>query len=233
MVNPPLLKSVCAAVTVQLAEANARASATVHGPIGALIVVPGAPEPRLADTGTVMVRAPDVTVKVIVVAGSPDTDCVSVAVYKPATAPGGTFTATVGFQVAVLSPTPAEPVTTVWAEFESVTFVPVAVMVPVVVIVPTVYVTSAAGMVNPPLLKSVCAAVTVQLAEANVRASITVHGPIGALIVVPGAPEPRMADTGTVMVRAPVRSQRSSRYSRCSRTFGRGFLRMGLVGRNR
>lgn len=53
-------------------------------------------------------------------------------------APAGTLTVTVGFQVAVLSPTPALPVTTVCPELLSVTLVGVAVMVPVVVTVPVV-----------------------------------------------------------------------------------------------
>jgi hypothetical protein len=38
--------------------------------MAALIVVPGAPEPRLADTGALKVRAPDVTANVTVVLGS-------------------------------------------------------------------------------------------------------------------------------------------------------------------
>ena len=50
---------------------SARLSVTVTGPIGAPTVVPGAPEPRLAKPGAVIVSAPDVTVKVRVVSGSP------------------------------------------------------------------------------------------------------------------------------------------------------------------
>jgi hypothetical protein len=53
--------------------------------------------------------------------------------------------------VAVLSPTPLEPVTVVWSEFASVRSVPVAMIVPVVVIAPGEYVESVAGMVCPPL----------------------------------------------------------------------------------
>jgi hypothetical protein len=79
----------------------------------------------------------------------------------------------------------------------------VTVIVPVVVIVPGVYVAAPATMVFAPLAKLVSATVTVQLAEAKALASVTVDGPIGALMVVPGAPEPRVADTGTVMVSAP------------------------------
>jgi len=62
IVDAPLVKSVSAAVTVQEAERRARLSVTVTGPIGALIWVPGAPEPRLALAGTDSVNAPDVTV---------------------------------------------------------------------------------------------------------------------------------------------------------------------------
>jgi hypothetical protein len=134
-----------------------------------------------------------VTVKVIVVSGS--TEFVSVPVYVPPTALAGIATDMVGSQVAVLSPTPDEPVTTIWGELESVTGVPVAVMVPVVVIDPGSYPTSVAGMVSagvpPPVVKSVAEVATVQLAESSARLSVTVCGPIAAWIVVPGAPEPR------------------------------------------
>jgi hypothetical protein len=205
MMFGPLVKSVCAAVTVQLADCSARSSVRSTGPIGALIVVPGAPEPRLTDTGALRDSAPDVTVKVIVVEGS--TEFVSVPVYTPATALAGIVIDTVGSQDAVLSPTPSVPATTGVAVFESVTGVPVAVMVPVVVIVPGSYETAVAGMVSagepPPVVKSVAEVATVQLAETKARSSTTLLAPIGALIVVPGAPEPRSADAGTVMVRAP------------------------------
>lgn len=70
IVDAPLVKSVSAAVTVQEAERRARSSVTVTGPIGALIWVPGAPEPRAALAGTDSVNAPDVTVYVTVVLGS-------------------------------------------------------------------------------------------------------------------------------------------------------------------
>lgn len=70
IVDAPLVKSVSAAVTVQEAERRARLSVTVTGPIGALIWVPGAPEPRLALAGTDSVNAPDVTVYVTAVLGS-------------------------------------------------------------------------------------------------------------------------------------------------------------------
>jgi hypothetical protein len=103
----------------------------------------------------------------------------------------------------VLSPTPAEPVSAVWAEFESVRFVGVTVIVPVVVTVPGEYVAAVAGMVFVPLAKLVSETVTVQLAAAKARASVTVDGPIAALIWVPGAPEPRVADAGTLRVSAP------------------------------
>jgi hypothetical protein len=85
----------------------------------------------------------------------------------------------------------------------SVRLVGVTVIVPVVVTVPGVYVASVAGMVCPPLAKLLSATVTVQLALSNARSSVTVDGPTGALMVVPGAPEPRLVDAGTLMVNAP------------------------------
>src|SRR5580692_7197929 len=65
------MKSVDDAVAVHEALDSARLSVTVTSPIGAPIVVPGAPEPRFAAPGAVIVSAPDVTVKVRVVSGSP------------------------------------------------------------------------------------------------------------------------------------------------------------------
>src|SRR5690242_13118782 len=70
-VPPPVVKSVAAAVVVHDALSRARSSVTVTGPRLPLIVVPGAPLPRSALTGADIVSAPDVTVKVTVVSGSP------------------------------------------------------------------------------------------------------------------------------------------------------------------
>src|SRR6202020_3588434 len=68
MVCEPDEKSVEETVALQLAVALARLSLTVTVPraVGPM-VVPGAPEPRLTLSGVVMVRAPFVTVKVVVV----------------------------------------------------------------------------------------------------------------------------------------------------------------------
>ncbi|MEU8924342.1 hypothetical protein AB0D10_25945 [Kitasatospora sp. NPDC048545] len=69
-VEGPFAKSVADAVTVQEAERRARSSVTLTAPIGALIVVPGAPEPRAALTGTDIDSAPDVMENETVVLGS-------------------------------------------------------------------------------------------------------------------------------------------------------------------
>src|SRR5579871_2103310 len=71
MVLAPLAKSVSAAVTVQDALSRARLSVTVQGPIAPEMLVPGAPLPRLALAGTLSESAPEVTVNVSVVDGSP------------------------------------------------------------------------------------------------------------------------------------------------------------------
>jgi hypothetical protein len=86
----------------------------------------------------------------------------------------------------------------------------VTVIVPVVVIVPGTYVASVAAMVSVPSLKSVAAAVTVHAALANARASVTLTTPIGALMVVPGAPEPRLAETGTETLSPPAADAREA-----------------------
>jgi hypothetical protein len=59
------------AVAVQEAASRARASVTVTVPSDPEIVEPGAPEPMLAAAGAVIVSPPTVTVKVMVVFGSP------------------------------------------------------------------------------------------------------------------------------------------------------------------
>ena len=87
---------------------------------GAVVVVVAGAKVVVVGDAVVVVVAGAVTVKVIVDDGSAPTDCVSVPVYTPATALAGTFTVTVGFQVAVLSPTRADPTTVLWAEFDSV-----------------------------------------------------------------------------------------------------------------
>src|SRR5580693_7064952 len=68
MACEPDVKSVEETVAAQLALALARLSLTVTVPraVGPM-VVPGAPEPRLTLFGVVMVRAPFVTVNVVVV----------------------------------------------------------------------------------------------------------------------------------------------------------------------
>src|SRR6266496_2633221 len=70
-VPPPVVKSVADAVAVQEALSRARSSVTVVVPISPVMVVPGAPEPRFAVAGAVIVSAPLVTAKVTVVSGSP------------------------------------------------------------------------------------------------------------------------------------------------------------------
>src|SRR5258708_1159313 len=71
MVEAPEVQSVEEAVTVQAAEARARASVTVTVPTCPAMGLPGAPLPRSAAAGGVIVRPPTVTVKVTVVFGSP------------------------------------------------------------------------------------------------------------------------------------------------------------------
>ena len=68
---PPVVKSVADASAIQAAVSEARSSVTVIAPISPVIVVPGAPEPRGAAAGAVIVSAPLVTAKVTVVSGSP------------------------------------------------------------------------------------------------------------------------------------------------------------------
>lgn len=136
----------------------------------------------------------------------------SVAVYVPPTALAGTATLSAGSHDAVLSPMIPVAETTVWESLDSVMEVGVAVTVPVVVMVPGAYETSVAGMVSgpvpPPVVKSVDAAVAVQLASSAARSSTTVTGPMGVgPIVVPGLPEPSVALSGTDMLSAPVSTE--------------------------
>src|SRR5580698_9041526 len=112
-----------------------------------------------------------------------DTDWTSVAVYVPPTAVPGIATEIVGFHDALLSPLPTVPATTVCGVLASVM--------------------SVAVMVLAPLMKSVDDAVAVHEALDSARLSVTVTSPIGAPIVVPGAPEPRFAAPGAVIVSAP------------------------------
>jgi hypothetical protein len=85
--------------------------------------------------------------------------------------------------------------------------VPVAVMVPVVVMTPGVYTPSAAGMVSlgvaPPVVQALEDAVAVQDAVSRARLSATVTGPMAPVMVVPGAPLPKLAEAGAVIVKAP------------------------------
>src|ERR1700722_10525946 len=68
----PVVQAVDDAVVVQVPPSVARRSVTTTFPPRLpLIVVPGAPEPRSALAGAVMVSPPVVTVKVTVVSGSP------------------------------------------------------------------------------------------------------------------------------------------------------------------
>src|SRR5580693_739848 len=69
-VPPPVVQSVAEAVAVQVAASKARSSVTVTAPRAPVMVVPGAPAPRFAETGAVIDRAPVVTAKVTVVSGS-------------------------------------------------------------------------------------------------------------------------------------------------------------------
>ena len=71
VVPAPVVKAVDDAVAVQAALSRARSSVTVIAPISSVMVVPGAPEPRSAVAGAVIVSAPLVTAKVTVVSGSP------------------------------------------------------------------------------------------------------------------------------------------------------------------
>src|ERR1700733_14481241 len=118
----------------------------------------------------------------------------------PPTANAGTATEIAGSHPAVLSPTPAVPVTTACGEPDrSPAAVPagrlvaVAVMVPVVVMGPTEYPTSVTGMVS----------------AGGARSSVTTtEGPAappprGPVMVVPGAPEPRLTVVGAVSDKAP------------------------------
>src|SRR3981081_972458 len=94
----------------------------------------------------------------------------------------------------------------------------VTVTVPVVVTGPGAYATSPAGMgcggVPPPVVKSVDAAVAVQLALSAVRSSVTVTAPMGVgPIVVPGLPDPSVALTGTDMLSAPLSTENVSAVS--------------------
>jgi hypothetical protein len=81
-------------------------------------------------------------------------------------------------------------------------------MVPVVVMEPTAYPTSETGMVSavvpPPVVQALAETVAVQAAASRARLSVTVTGPTVALMVVPGAPEPRGMVSGAVIVRVPV-----------------------------
>src|ERR1700751_588625 len=70
LVEPPVVQAVEEAVAVQEAVSRARLSVTPTAPRTLEIVLPGAPLPRSPLVGTVMARAPVVTVKVTVVAGS-------------------------------------------------------------------------------------------------------------------------------------------------------------------
>ena len=128
--------------------------------------------------------------------------------YVPPVAEAGTATDKVGFQVAVLSPTPSVPVTTGRPVPDSVIGVPVAVIVPVVVIEPGSYPTSEAWMVSAavpaPVVKSLLETVTVHEADNSARSSVTDIGPIEPDTVVPGAPEPRSTETGAEIVNAPL-----------------------------
>ena len=70
-VPAPVVKSLDDAFALQAAASSARSSVTVTVPSRPEMVVPGAPEPRFADVGAVIVSAPEVTVNVTVVSGSP------------------------------------------------------------------------------------------------------------------------------------------------------------------
>src|ERR1700735_2199138 len=102
----------------------------------------------------------------------------------PPTADAGTATEIAGSHPAVLSPTPAVPVTTACgapdrspAAVPAGRLVPVAVMVPVVVMGPTVYPTSVTGMISAgvavPVVQLLAEAVAIQEAVSRARASAT------------------------------------------------------------
>src|ERR1700729_1168981 len=88
-VPAPVTKSVDDAVAVQEALSRARLSTTSTFPSTPVIVDPGAPEPRFAAAGAVIESAPLVTVKVIVVSGSPATGPTVVLMPDPAAAGPG------------------------------------------------------------------------------------------------------------------------------------------------
>src|SRR5580693_5153632 len=67
----PVSQVVEEAVAVQAAVSKARSSVTVTDPTDPEMVAPGTPPPRFTAVGAVIDRAPTVTVKVTVVAGSP------------------------------------------------------------------------------------------------------------------------------------------------------------------
>jgi hypothetical protein len=112
-----------------------------------------------------------------------------------------------GSHVAVLSPTPAVPVTTGCDASDSVMADPVAVMVPVVVMEPGSYATSAAGTVSaavaPPVVQAVDEATAVQAAVSEARSSVTTTAPRAPVMVVPGALVPRSTLTGAVIESEP------------------------------
>ena len=66
----PVVKLLVDAVTVQEALSRARLSVAVTVPSAPEMVVPGAPDPRLAAVGAVIVSSPLVTANVTVVPGS-------------------------------------------------------------------------------------------------------------------------------------------------------------------
>jgi hypothetical protein len=138
----------------------------------------------------------------------------------PPTADAGTATEMTGFHPAVLLPDPAVPVTTACATPEKSPAavpagrsVPVAVMVPVVVMLPTAYPTSVTGMISsgvaPPVVQAVAEALATQDAASRARSSVTTtegpwtSPPRGPEMVLPGAPEPRLAVPGALSDKAP------------------------------
>src|ERR1700722_11867823 len=125
-----------------------------------------------------------------------------------------------GSHPAVLLPGRGDPVTIVFAAPDrspaavpAGRLVPVAVMVPVVVMGPTTYPTSVTGMVSsgvtPPVVQEPAEAVATQDAASRARSSVTTTespvapSPRSPEMVVPGAPEPRLAEAGAVSDKAP------------------------------
>jgi hypothetical protein len=98
-VPPPVVQSDEEATTVQAAASRARLSVTVTVPRAPEMVVPGALVPRSMVAGAVIESAPELTVKVTVVSGSP-----ALAVDEYASTPGPADAADAATGVSAMPP---------------------------------------------------------------------------------------------------------------------------------